>query len=211
MRTLVIDSATAACSAALFQDGECVAARSALIGRGHAERLVPMIGELGPLDGIDRIVTDVGPGSFTGVRIGVSVARALGYALGADCTGYSAAPLVAAMAFADHDIIEELTVVMIGGHGEYFVQPFSRSLRPLGPLRSIPFEDAARGVTATYIAGDAAKDFVTRRGGGKAIELTPDAAKWPLIAGLDPLPPIPLYVREPDARLPGAASPATPS
>ncbi|WP_420605970.1 tRNA (adenosine(37)-N6)-threonylcarbamoyltransferase complex dimerization subunit type 1 TsaB [Novosphingopyxis sp.] len=202
MRTLVIDSATAACSAALFKDGECIAARCELIGRGHAERLVPMIGELGPLDGIDRIMTDIGPGSFTGVRIGVSVARALGFALGAQCQGFSAAPLMAAMAFADHDRIDELTVVAIGGHGEYFLQPFARPLRPLGPLVSMPFDDAARGATSKFIAGDAAEDFVARRRGGEAIALTPDAARWPLIAEMAPLPPAPLYVREPDARLP---------
>ena len=95
-----------------------------------------------------------------------------------------------------------LTVVSIGGHGEYFVQPFARTLRPLGPLVSMPFEDAARGVTARHIAGDAAADFVARRGGGEPIELTPDAARWPLIAALDPLTPAPLYVREPDARRP---------
>ncbi len=202
MRTLVIDSAAAACSAALFEDGVCIAARCEMIGRGHAERLVPMIGELGPLAGIDRIMTDVGPGSFTGVRIGVSVARALGFALGADCQGFSAAPLIAAMAFADHPEVDELTVVAIGGHGEYFVQPFARPLQPLCPLVSMPFEDAARGVTAEFIAGDAAEDFVTRRGGGTAIVLTPDAARWPLIARETSLPPAPLYVREPDARLP---------
>ena len=202
MRTLVIDSATAACSAALFEDGECIAARCEQIGRGHAERLVPMIGELGPLERIDRVLADVGPGSFTGIRIGVSVARALGFALDADCHGFGAAPLLAAMAFDKSSDVDELTVVMNGGHGEYFVQPFARPLRTLGPLVSMSFEDAVRGVTAEYVAGDAAADFVDRRGGGKPMMLTPDAADWPLIAALDPLPPVPLYIREPDARLP---------
>ena len=206
MRTLVIDSATAACSAALFEEDRCIASRCELIGRGHAERLVPMIGELGSLDAIERVVTDVGPGSFTGVRIGVSVARALGFALGAECCGYSAAPMMAAMAFEEFDDVDELTVVAIGGHGEYFVQPFARSLQALAPLRSMPFEDAARGVTMPHIAGDAAADFVARRGGGTAIARHPDAACWPLVATLEPLPPTPLYVREPDARLPQARS-----
>ncbi len=200
----MIDSATAACSAALFDDGKMIASRSELIGRGHAERLVPMIAELGPLDGIDQIMTDVGPGSFTGVRIGVSVARALGFALNADCQGYSAVALVAAMAFADHDRIDELAVVAIGGHGQYFVQEFARSLEPLGPLLSLPFEEAARNIVTNHVAGDAAEDFVARRGGGDAIPLTPDAAQWPLIAALATLPPTPSYVRGPDARLPGS-------
>ncbi len=163
-----------------------------------------MIGDLGGLDGIDTVITDVGPGSFTGVRIGISVARALAFALGTECQGYSAVGMMAAMAFAQDETPDEIAVVSIGGHGEYFVQNFDRSLRALDPLRSIPFEDAARTVTSEYIAGDAAEDFVARRGSGIAIDLVPDAAQWPLICDLPPLPPAPLYVRGPDARLPAA-------
>ena len=205
MRKLVIDSATAACSAALFEKGECLASRSELIGRGHAERLVPMIGELGELGEIDGVITDIGPGSFTGVRIGISVARALAFALGTECHGYSAVSMMAAMAFADDDRPDEIAVISIGGHGEYFVQRFDRSLRALDPLRSVPFEEAGRDIVTQYIAGDAADEFVARRGGGTAIDLVPDAARWPLIAALEPLAPSPLYVRGPDARLPGTA------
>src|SRR5687768_8493268 len=73
---LAIDTSTAACSAALFDAaGECVGSADERIGRGHAERLVPMIAEL--LDGrrADRILVGVGPGSFTGIRVGIAAAN----------------------------------------------------------------------------------------------------------------------------------------
>ena len=80
---LAFDTSSAACTVALFDgDGACVARRDELIGRGHSERLVPMIAEL--LDGrtADRILVGVGPGSFTGIR--VAIAAAHGLAIGWD-------------------------------------------------------------------------------------------------------------------------------
>lgn len=208
MRTLVIDSATAACSAAVYEDGTCVAARHEQIGRGHAERLVPMIGELGAHTDIARIMVNVGPGSFTGVRIGISVARALGFALGVNVQGYGCAAILAAMAFNRQPAWREATVVTVGGHGEYFVQPFARPFAALAPLRSIPFEDATRLESMDPIVGDAADAFVARREHGTALQLWPDAACWHLLdraqPNANPLPPAPLYGRGPDARMPGA-------
>ena len=98
MRLLAIDSATEACSAALFEDGRLVAGTREVIGRGHAERLVPMIAELPGRGKADRIVVSLGPGSFTGVRIGLAAARALGLAWGAEVLGYPTLALIAAMA-----------------------------------------------------------------------------------------------------------------
>src|SRR3546814_8204244 len=70
--TLVIDTATAACSVALIDDGRAVADRHEIVGRGHAERLLPMIAELPGGGRADEILVDVGPGSFTGTRVGRS-------------------------------------------------------------------------------------------------------------------------------------------
>ena len=78
MLTLVIDTATKACSVGLFDGDSVVASHYEVIGRGHAERLLPLIAALPDRGRADRIMVDVGPGSFTGIRVGVAAARALG-------------------------------------------------------------------------------------------------------------------------------------
>src|SRR3546814_7003579 len=83
LRTLVIDTATEACSVALFENDELMARRHAIVGRGHAERLLPLIADFPDKGRADRIAVDIGPGSFTGVRIGLAAARALSFAWGA--------------------------------------------------------------------------------------------------------------------------------
>ena len=101
-RILAIECATEACSVALFgsdEDGEnLLDHRHETIGRGHAERLVPLIAELPGRGRANRILVSLGPGSFTGTRIGLAAARSLAIAWGADVRGYPTLALVAAMA-----------------------------------------------------------------------------------------------------------------
>jgi len=80
-RLLAIDTATIACSVALFEDGALIAADYAEIGRGHAEKLIPAIAQLPHRGRADKILVNCGPGSFTGVRIGISAAKALALAM----------------------------------------------------------------------------------------------------------------------------------
>src|SRR6187402_2735190 len=99
LTTLVIETATAACSVALLAGRTRLAGAHELVGRGHAERLVPMIGEVLAAAGLERadlILVDCGPGSFTGIRVGLAAARALGYAWNVPVHGYSALALIAA-------------------------------------------------------------------------------------------------------------------
>ncbi|WP_121114801.1 tRNA (adenosine(37)-N6)-threonylcarbamoyltransferase complex dimerization subunit type 1 TsaB [Croceibacterium ferulae] len=202
MRLLAIDTATPACSVALFDNEQLIAADNAVIGRGHAERLVPMIAALPERGRADRICVSLGPGSFTGVRIGLATARALGLAWGAEVLGYPTLALVAAMARAGADL--PVSVAMTGGHGEWFVQNFTGDGMPQAEAVSLPPEPAQAACTAQMVAGDQAAGLIAARGWGEARQILPDAAAFAL------LPPAclstalsPLYGRAPDAKLPG--------
>lgn len=205
MRQLAIETATEACSVALFEDGRLVAYAHELVGRGHAERLVPMIAALPDRGRADRILVDCGPGSFTGVRVGLAAARALALAWGADLSGYSSLALIAAAATSDAPDGSELAVAIIGGHGEYFVQNFAGSpMRPLTPLASLLPAAAAQAVGARPLVGSGAEAIVAAGATGPARLVVADARAAVLLpAELAALPPSPIYGRAPDARLPG--------
>ena len=205
MRRLVIDTATRACSVALFEGNECIAAFHEDIGRGHAERLVPMIADLPDRGRSECIHVNVGPGSFTGIRVGVSAARALGLAWGAECHGYGCLDMVAAMARGGEAIAVD--VAMTGGHGEVYFQRFDESGMAMTPPQSLPPDIAATNSSAPYIAGDVAEGLVALGGSAQAITLLPDARHWASIADKAPLPARPFYVRGPDAKLPGSRIP----
>jgi tRNA threonylcarbamoyl adenosine modification protein YeaZ len=204
VRTLVIDSATEACSAALFEDGSLVAGAFEVIGRGHAERLVPMIAELPGKGRADRIAVSLGPGSFTGVRIGLAAARALGLAWQAPVLGYPTLALVAAMARRTHP--GPVTVCMTGGHGEWFVQDFAADGLPEETLASLKPEQAAHHGNHPVIAGSQAEAKALLEGEGRtAIAILPDARSFALLPSrLLTSDLAPLYGRPPDARLPTA-------
>lgn len=202
MRLLAIDSATEACSAALFDNGQLIAGAYEVIGRGHAERLVPMIADLPENGRADRIVVSLGPGSFTGVRIGLAAARALGLAWGVEVLGYPTLALVAAMARAQQP--GEATVCMNGGHGEWFVQHFAANGLAQGSSVSLPPEEAVRAPHAPVIAGNRAEAFASQAASSPvAIDMLPDARCVHLLdeaAFTGTL--SPLYGRGPDAKLP---------
>jgi tRNA threonylcarbamoyladenosine biosynthesis protein TsaB len=203
VRTLVIDSATEACSAALFEGDELLAGAWEVIGRGHAERLVPMIAELPGKGRAERVVVSLGPGSFTGVRIGLAAARALGLAWRAEVLGYPTLALVAAMARAEHP--GPLTVCMTGGHGEWFVQDFGADGLPEHDLRSQTPEAALNDIRYSVAAGSKARELLQYDGAGTTVlDILPDARTFPLLPkALLTSSLAPLYGRPPDARLPG--------
>lgn len=204
MRVLAIDSATENCSAALFVDGRLADGRCEWLGRGHAERLVPMIAELPDKGRADRILVSLGPGSFTGVRIGLAVARALALAWGAEALGYPTLALVAAMARQQEN--GPVSVAMTGGHGEWFVQDFDEAGLPQGELASVPPAMALSAASHATVAGSQAEALVERRGSGKPIPILPDARQVSLLPESLFLPALaPLYGRPPDAKLPQAA------
>lgn len=205
MRQLVIDSASEACSAALFEAGTATDHRHEVIGRGHAERLVPLIAELAGGGRADVIFVGCGPGSFAGVRIGIAAARALALGWDVPVHGFSTLALVAASAADAIMAAGGGLVVMEGGHGEWFVQSFGADLLPRAEIRAL-IPAAAVAFTDDLVVGNRAEPFVARRGAGRALAILPDARAFGRLpaAVLTDLP-SPIYGRAPDAR-PMAAS-----
>ena len=198
MRTLVIDTATRACSVALYDSEAIVASHHEVIGRGHAERLLPIIAELPERGRADQVVVNVGPGSFTGIRVGVAAARALWLAWSVPVSGYGCLMLVAAMARARIGRAVSVDVIMAGGHSEYFFQSFDDE--GLANTDAVSLVADAIIAQAEAMAGDAGPlvmpDTTLR------LDILPDAACWPLIANETALLPSPIYGRAPDAKLP---------
>ena len=200
MRLLVIDTATQALSVALLEDGAPIGRFHEIVGRGHAEALLPAIAALPDGGRADAIAVDVGPGSFTGVRIGIAAARALALAWNIPIHGYSAPSLIAARA-AQAQNGAPIVVTITGGHGELFWQDFSGDgLTATSDVRSTPIAELAERIDADMIFGTGAEALVTARGSGTAVSLYPDAGDYPLIADRAPLPPSPIYGRGADAK-----------
>ena len=195
---LVIETATAACSAALLgEDGAPIDERHEIVGRGHAERLLPMIEDLLAGRRPASILVDCGPGSFTGVRVGLAAAHGLAIGWNVALAGYSSLALVAA-ASGESD----LAVALPGGHGELFVQSYGGDpIAPLDELASLAPAAAAARIGAALVVGPGAEALVAARGGGRWIDALPRAADaWRLPPPLRALPPRPIYGRAPDAR-----------
>ena len=198
----MIDSATDACSVALFDGDRCAAGEFRLLGRGHAEALVPMIAALPGRGRAQRIVVSLGPGSFTGVRVGLAAAQGLALAWGAALFGYPTLDLIAGMARARVGAVA-VSVAMTAGHGEWFVQDFTPGGAPAGTLASLPPDAAIACLAGDLVAGTEAEAAAALRGNGRALVLRPDARQFAALpAGALTSEVRPLYGRGPDARLP---------
>ncbi|PCI62731.1 MAG: tRNA (adenosine(37)-N6)-threonylcarbamoyltransferase complex dimerization subunit type 1 TsaB [Kordiimonadales bacterium] len=136
MTLLAIDTSEINCSAALLlADGGSFQCSEA-IGRGHAERLLPMIEELLAEAGITygdikRIAVTTGPGTFTGLRIGLSVARGLALSLAVPCVGVSGLVILAAQ--APVSLSGVVHALIKGRGGQVYYQPFSKLAEDQAP------------------------------------------------------------------------------
>jgi tRNA threonylcarbamoyladenosine biosynthesis protein TsaB len=163
VRVLAIDTALEACSAAILDSDGVMTSRSVAMTRGHAEALMPLIAavmsearmEFGDLD---RVAVTVGPGSFTGLRVGVAAARGIALATGKPAVGLTTLAALAAPFFAA-DEGEAVLAVIDARHDRVYMQLFGRGGRALAAPQVASTRSAIRVVTAspTRIVGNAAK------------------------------------------------------
>ncbi|WP_102829835.1 tRNA (adenosine(37)-N6)-threonylcarbamoyltransferase complex dimerization subunit type 1 TsaB [Bartonella bovis] len=135
MFILAIDTASIYCAVALTCHQAVIARVSERISKGHAEKLIGQIAQITDrtgitLDQIDRIAINIGPGSFTGVRAGVSTARALALALEIPAIGVSALEALAKQAH-NKNATSKITVVIEAGRGIFYYQSFNKDLTAL--------------------------------------------------------------------------------
>lgn len=127
MTTLAIDTSEQACSVALACEGTVIDRASEIIGRGHAERLLPLIEERLAATGrsykdLERIAVTTGPGTFTGLRIGLSVARGLALQADIPCVGVTGLTVLAAQVGASDNV--PVHALITGRGGQAFYQRF---------------------------------------------------------------------------------------
>ena len=219
MIVLAIDAATSACSAALTDEDRPLAWRLAAMARGQSEALTPMLRDvldeagLGFAD-LDLLAVTVGPGAFTGLRIGLACARALALATGLPLAGVPT-PLAVAAAVPEDEAPGLPLVVAVDSRRDLpWVQMFDAARRPLGPVAArSAAEIAALCPGPLLLAGDGAARLAA---GLPAARLSaapgwPDArqvARLGLATWRDgtALPPEPLYLRDADVTLPAGAA-----
>jgi len=216
MHVLAIDTALGACSAAVLDSGRgAITAHETLpMQRGHAEALMPLIArvmEQGQLsfDALDRIAVTVGPGSFTGLRVGIAAARGIALAAGKPAVGLStlaafAAPFIAA------DDTQAVVSAVDARHDHVYLQVFGPGGRTTVRPRLASLQEALRlcASGAPRVTGTAANLLAAAWPDGEPPPRVTEQRDAPDISWVAKLgaaavetgaPPKPLYLRAPDA------------
>lgn len=222
MRVLAIDTALAACSAAVLDTvfGGVIAGESLPMVRGHAEALMPLIArvmkraELAFPD-IDRVAVTTGPGSFTGLRVGISAARGIALAADRPALGVSTLSAYAAPHLADDKTVPVIAAID-ARHEHVYLQVFGPGGRVVIAPRLAHLGEAVRAASAApcRIVGSAAQAVAERMPHGAPAPLRIDARDAPDIDWVARMgavlpegqaPPKPQYLRAPDAQPQNAA------
>ena len=222
MRVLAIDTALEACSAAVLDTGHASVAahESLLMARGHAEALIPLIARVLDRAGltfseIDRVAVTTGPGSFTGLRVGISAARGIALAAGKPAVGLSTLAAFAAPLIAADDRLPVVAAID-ARHDHVYLQVFGPGGRTLVAPRIVPLREAIR-VSATgapRLIGTAAKMLAAAWPAGERAPTSVEQRQAPDIDWVARLgaaaveaasPPKPFYLRAPDAQPQNAA------
>lgn len=206
MIILAIDTCLSACSAAVVDGDRVLASRVEPMARGHQERLAPMVAEVMAeagigFDALDRVGVTVGPGSFTGLRVGLAFAKGLSAALGVPAVGVGTLEALA------EPYAGRVIAALDAKRGQVYLQGFADG-RPVTAPDVLPVDTAAARVAELApqsIVGSGA-ELLSRVLSTVQIN-TPDHVACLSIARLaatkSVIPPRPLYLRAPDARLPG--------
>ena len=220
MRLLAFDTSGAALSAAAAQDVAILAARHEALGRGHAERLLPMLEEVMAAAAwswrdLDLVAVTVGPGNFTGLRAGIAAARALALALERPVLAVGTLELAAEAALDPTDT-RPIQVILDARRSEVYAQRFSGDLAPLSEPALLSLDRIPEAwVPGSRLVADPIAGLGDLWGGDAMMETRLDAgnlveaARRLLAAGVVAVPGRalrPLYLRQPDARIGAGAS-----
>jgi tRNA threonylcarbamoyladenosine biosynthesis protein TsaB len=222
MRVLAIDTALEACSAAVLDTEQgAIAARESLpMVRGHAEALMPLIARV--LDraalefaALDRIAVTIGPGSFTGLRVGIAAARGLALAAGKPAVGLSTLAAYAAPLIAADDTLPVVSAID-ARHDHVYLQVFGPGGRTIVPPRLAPLREALQVAStgAPRLVGTGAPMLAAIWPAAERPPSLIDASRAPDVDWVAKLgaaavetgaSPKPLYLRAPDAQPQNAA------
>lgn len=215
MLSLVVDTALDACQAVVGTPGTVLACERREPARGQAEAIVGMAEAALARAGagfrdIERIAVVVGPGSFTGVRIGVAAARGIGLVTGCPVVGLSSLEALAASCPSD-DAAARVRVAMVDArHEAVFARIFDEALQPLSDARHVRLAELAGDVPDDAVligSGAPLAAEIFAAAGRRAGPVMPLAAPEPdalvalaLAADVDTSPPRPAYLKAPDAK-----------
>jgi len=212
MMVLGLDTCLNACSVALLDGATVLANRSEAMARGHQERLAPMaqavMADAGlAFDRLERIGATVGPGSFTGLRVGVAFAKGLASALSIPAVGVGSLEALAAEASglvaAAIDARRDQIYLQVFDDGHALMAP---DVLPLG-IAAARLAELAMGRALTLVGSGAPLLAEAAPGADVLVPEGCDARHVArLAAARMPTPIRPLYLRAPDAKLPGGVS-----
>lgn len=208
MIILALDTAGVDCAAAVYDSGSdsVMGEVTETIGRGHAEHLMDVVdaalAKAGiALAAVERIVVTVGPGSFTGIRIGVAAARGFALSLDIPAIGITTLEVMAAAA-REQNPGQSVLAAIDAKREEIYLQPFDADGRPLDEARAVTIGEA-RAIAGAF-DGVVTGTAVARLSEAPPAE-RPDAFPIAVVARLGAAKPVsdkpkPLYLRGPDAR-----------
>jgi tRNA threonylcarbamoyladenosine biosynthesis protein TsaB len=216
MRVLAIDTALEACAAVVLDTGNGRATGHSLpMVRGHAEALMPLVRDVMEKAGVgfadlDRIAVTTGPGSFTGLRVGISAARGIALASGKPACGLTTLAAYAAPLIAEDDKTA-IAVAIDARHDHVYLHVFGAAGRTVVSPRIVSIPEAVRLTAkgAVRLVGTGANMLAMAWPASEARPLkvedlrAPDivwVARLAVAAGDNPAPPKPLYLRAPDAQ-----------